>query len=52
MLSFTYKDERRKESECRKSAWCIVVSLTEMQNRRTFWCGWEGECEEETWVPI
>ena len=29
MLSFTFKDERRKENECRKSAWCILRCKTE-----------------------
>lgn len=43
VFSFTFKDERRKESECRKSAWCIVVSLTEMQNKENIlvWVGRE-----------
>ena len=41
MFSFTFKDERRK-SECRKSALCIVVSLTEMQNKNILvWVGRE-----------
>lgn len=44
VLDFTFKDERRKESECRKSsAWCMVVSLTEMQNlRANFGVGGKG----------